>query len=283
MYEARQNKEKVSRRIDGGSSMTRQRVIMETNKNMQKSFSKSNINGIMQRLVIRARDAKEILFNFFDKTKGTIYNSAKSVAKRTDFTEDKHKEIIGIGQINSINRKLDENETLIIVSHGSKPTNNNEPIFAQRSALDLAEIVKQITTQDYKGNIYLDGCYTGRQNPLHNNGSSYIEKFDTKRITSGYIKGNVGAASTDSNGTEWISISRMDLNQQTIPANILLKGICNGYYFQQEDDKNSIMNMYDIFEKDSNWSSLRLYIKEPYGTAICQNGQYQSASYIPLE
>lgn len=116
------------------------------------------------------------------------------------------------------NQIVEINELLILVSHGSRPTNRNrDPVFGNMTPEVFAQKIHilGILPQNYQGQIYLDGCHTGE--PIGNlyDGTSFAERFKLKLETFNVygnfsVKGNLGAATTGYNpdlypmGTEWI-------------------------------------------------------------------------------
>lgn len=104
--------------------------------------------------------------------------------------------------------QLQENELLIIVSHGHWRI----PYFARKTPNALATELanSNIFRPNYHGTIYLNGCYTGAPGPRGTvgDGSSYAEKFkialqNTQDNLGPFnVKGNLGAAYTSPGGRE---------------------------------------------------------------------------------
>jgi len=123
--------------------------------------------------------------------------------------------------------KLRKNEDFVIVSHGSPPSKFFMKLmpakFAGMKGKKLAKTVKDFFPPDYNGEIFLNGCYTGKRRDFKKVGSSYIEKFGKNMKanmpnSTGTIRGNIGAAITKSGNTEINIISKSEYNN--LPAEL---------------------------------------------------------------
>ena len=190
MYEARQNKEKVSRRIDEDGRV-RQKMRMKNNSKNEmlhdeenvKIDKNSNMPHTLQRLIIGIEElSDEAVNSSFEKYKAA-YPTETAIRAANMPTN-----IRGIRQ----------DEKLMIIGHGSEAGLGlyyNE--FCHHSPLNLAKLVAPMLPDKYKEEIYLNGCYTGQRGSLIK--KSYIEYFgdELKNLRSDItinIKGNVGVA-----------------------------------------------------------------------------------------
>jgi hypothetical protein len=170
--------------------------------------------AVIQRLVIRIRDFKEMWIPF---TKDTIWDSSKTMKNYPALTAHAAwQEDVGITQALT-GRALQATEPLVVVSHGGQPTRNNDGTisgnFGGRTPETLAQEISGILPANYSAEIFLNGCYTGMRVGFATAGSSYIERFGVALLQhvaqyTGIVKGNIGPASTFSQNEELIGIDR---------------------------------------------------------------------------
>lgn len=167
---------------------------------------------VAQRLVIRIRDVLEMM----GVTSSTIWKASKDT-KKTMLGSDREKEDIGINQAVK-GRRLDAGEELRVVAHGGAPSvpslfSDGIPSLGGYAPAHLAKKLEPIFPQNYSGNIYLDGCYTGLRLD-YTKGTSYIELFAKALHTlrgdlAGSVVGNIGTAATLSDsGEERITLTQ---------------------------------------------------------------------------
>jgi len=145
------------------------------------------------------------------------------------------------------NGEIKNDESIIIVSHGSRLNGKNVcNEFAGYNPDALAgKIYQKITNNSekpflYQGEIFLDGCYTGEPQPQGKlfDGSSYAERFGQsllewakndydmypgkyklqKKPSSFTVKGNLGAAMTSKDGRELVELDSQ--NRSFFESNI---------------------------------------------------------------
>lgn len=170
--------------------------------------------AVIQRLVIRIRDFKEMWIPF---TKDTIWDSSKTMKNYPALTAHAAwQEDVGITQALE-GRALQATEPLVVVSHGGQPVRQNDGTitgnFGGRTPETLAQEISGILPANYSAEIFLNGCYTGMRIGFATAGSSYIERFGAALLQhvaqyTGVVKGNIGPASTFSQNEELIGIDR---------------------------------------------------------------------------
>jgi hypothetical protein len=170
--------------------------------------------AVIQRLVIRIRDFKEMWVPF---TKNTIWDSSKTMKNYPALSAHATwQEDVGIAQALE-GRALQATEPLVVVSHGGQPVRNNDGTisgnFGGRTPETLAQEISGILPANYSAEIFLNGCYTGMRVGFALAGSSYIERFGVALLQhiaqyAGIVKGNIGPASTYSQNEELIGIDR---------------------------------------------------------------------------
>lgn len=205
MYEARQHKDKVSRRIDIKNGIIPHVSTIQLVKTVaiETEFFKRHIYND----AVAVNDRKST-------THGVVAVPIGSVDRFSFFRRNhlsSNMQGIEMGQIRP-------DELLILVSHGIRYLR----LFANKTPKGLAKEVfnSNILPIGYYGQIYLDGCHTGEPKPFGHlgDGSSFAEKFKHElqklsdmgvpRYGNFTVKGNLGAALTQHggnlHGTEWI-------------------------------------------------------------------------------
>lgn len=170
----------------------------------------------IQRLVMRIRDFKEMI----TPGNNTIWDSSKTMKDYPKFKDDKKwQEDIGINQgiKGKKSRGLDVAEPLILVAHGGEPQLQKDGTikgeFGDRAPSKLASDILPILPDNYSGEVFLNGCYTGKRINFNQQGTSYMERFAVELIRfkpsfSGIVKGNLGTASTYTSSEELIEIDK---------------------------------------------------------------------------
>jgi len=185
-----------------------------TNKGVE-LISAANMSPVIQGMIIRIRDIKEMLHI----GKPTIMDASKSTKLDMGGAAAAEKEDYGITEATAEDaRKLGSNEELRVVAHGSEPTyegiiSSGIPALGGHKPGDLAAKLSTVFPANYKGLIYLDGCYTALRLD-YKAGTSYIELFaqalkvlrpDIKSA----VRGNIGPAATSSaTGQEIITLTQ---------------------------------------------------------------------------
>ena len=175
-------------------------------------------NQVIQRLIIRIRDVKEIV----GWSEPTIMKASKALKNDLPRNDPQSQEDVGVTEATGKgHRKLNANEPLIIVAHGSAPSvgnliSNGIPTLGNYQPGDLVAKIEPLFPAGYHGSIYLDGCYTGRR-LNYGDGTSYIERFAralkaTRPDIDFTVKGNIGAAATSSDGVEYVTLTRAEAN-----------------------------------------------------------------------
>lgn len=139
--------------------------------------------------------------------------------------------ISNVGTFSNPGGTINQNETLILVSHGSRYL----PFFGFRTPFFLARKLfnSNILPIGYQGEIYLDGCYTGEPGPFGHlgDGSSFAERFkvalnnlyNNNVLGQFTVKGNLGATQTNRHGREYNDLDTRSIkfiNQNIIRRNI---------------------------------------------------------------
>ena len=237
MYEARQNKEKVSRRIDSAIG-TKQRVKMEDVR--KANIAESSIYQFKNRGIVPLYGQKAIQrvkvyviedLNLFGIPKTTFLTKAANrvnnkqnlgiVVPLVEEFHDTIKQRLG-GWFSSGNPSIGPDinnidETIVFTSHGSAGWLFGGPTFGGYTPQQLAKILidGNYLPDGYQGRITLSGCETSVEyNGLFGSGffkqKSFAELFKNelknyaaikrKNLGNFEVKGTLGAARTLSNG-----------------------------------------------------------------------------------
>lgn len=211
MYEARQRKEKVSRRIDAAGGMARQ--IME-----MKGKVGRNICHLDKGISFKKNMWHEKLrCNFIDRTFNKTFQRVRIInldtedATLQDTTQKLSKYYLENQQTLTTDGDLQEDEELIIVAHGDTQEIGSEDEHISYTAEQLGNYIKEFIPIGYKGTIYVNACYSSAKD---SNGSSFVTRLYNflKSVQElnfmGKIKGNSGEAVTMNSGRESVTPRR---------------------------------------------------------------------------
>lgn len=135
------------------------------------------------------------------------------------------------------NTVIGREENLMIIGHGSESQanffKNKKPMFAGMTGEQLAKKVLGIIPEDYRGKIFLNGCFTGLRRNFVDKGTSFIEVFGSAMSNNSgkfIVTGNIGLAETMKTGDELITLD------SKLAELLINAGVSAGSYIPHDPD-----------------------------------------------